>query len=182
MRRSIRLLTLTAIVTALFALPARAQTPDTGLIGVGADIGVLFPAEAFEKTLTFDGFAEYYLTPRIGLRGMLAWAKPGSENRTEDKFRQTKLLFNGVYNWEFIEWHPFVTAGAGAYFVRQLIDASTDPDSETRGGINFGGGVEYFTNSESSFKGELRWDLVSRPTGLPDASGFSITVGYKRYF
>jgi hypothetical protein len=177
-----RLLVITALLIGIHNAPAQAQTPDTGLIGAGADIGVLFPDSAFEPTLTLDGFAEYYVTPRISVRSLLAWANPGFDNRTEDKFRQVKLLFSGVYNWEFVEWHPFVTAGAGAYFVRQLLDDAADPDGETRGGINFGGGVEYFTSSESAVKAEGRWDIVSRPPGLPDATGFTLTIGYKRYF
>jgi hypothetical protein len=161
---------------------AEAQTPDTGLIGIGGDLGVRFPDEALENTFTIDGYGEYYVTPRISLRAMLAWSKPGFENRTEDKFRQTMLLFNGVYNWEYGEWHPFVTAGAGAYFVRQLFENADDPDAETRGGINFGGGVEFFTSELSSIKGEARWDVVSHPAGVPDATGFSLTIGFKRYF
>ncbi len=173
---------LIAICCGVIPRAANAQTPDTGLIGVGGDVGILFPAEAFEKTLTLDAFGDWYLTPRFSLRAMLAWAKPGFENRTEDKFRQTKLLFNGVYNWEMVEWHPFVTFGAGAYFVRELLDDLDDPDSETRGGINLGGGVEYFTGDMTSVKAEARWDIVSRPPGLADASGFSLTIGFKRYF
>lgn len=152
------------------------------MIAAGGDFGVLFPDEAFETTVTLDGFAEYYVTPRISVRGMLAWASPGFDNRTEDKFRQVKLLFNGAYNWEFVEWHPFVTAGAGAYFVRQLFDLAPDPDGETRGGLNFGAGVEYFTGELSSIKAEGRFDLVSHPPGLPDATGFTLSVGYKLYF
>jgi hypothetical protein len=132
--------------------------------------------------LTIDGFGEYYVTPRISVRGLLSWARPGFENRTEDKFRQTKLLFNGVYNWEYGEWHPFATAGAGAYFVRQLLEGRNDPDGETRGGINFGGGIEYFVDDMSSIKAEGRWDIVSHPPGLPDATGFTLSVGYKWYF
>lgn len=182
MRLTTRLFLAAGLSLLLFSAPAAAQTPDTGLIGVGVDLGVLFPDEALENTLTIDGYAEWYITPRISLRAMLAWAKPGFENRTEDNFRQTKLLFNGVYNWEFTEWHPFVTAGAGAYFVRELFEDADDPDAETRGGINFGGGVEYFLNSMSSIKGEGRWDIVSHPAGFPDATGFSLTIGYKRYF
>jgi hypothetical protein len=180
--RLLRLFAAAGLVCALFSAPAAAQTPDTGLIGVGGDIGVFFPDEAFENTLTIDGFGEYYVTPRISVRGLIGWAKPGFENRTEDKFRQTRLLFNGVYNWEFVEWHPFVTAGAGAYFVRELLEGSADPDGETRGGINFGGGVEYFIGTMSSIKAEGRWDIVSHPSGFSDASGFSLTIGYKRYF
>jgi hypothetical protein len=171
-----------AVLNCLFLLPAAAQTPDTGLLGVGGDLGVFFPDEAFEKTITLDGYAEFYFTPRASLRGMFSWASPGFENRTEDHFRQVRLLFNGVYNWEMGVWHPFVTGGAGFYFVRELIDGANDPDSETRGGLNFGGGTEYFVGDRASFKGEVRWDIVSHPSDFPDATGFTITIGYKRYF
>ena len=57
-----------------------------------------------------------------------------------------------------------------------------DPDSETRGGLNFGGGAEFFVAEQGSIKGEARFDLVSQPTGFPDATGFTLTIGYKRYF
>jgi hypothetical protein len=182
MMRMRRVLCITAVLNCLFVLPASAQTPNTGLIGVGGDIGVFFPDEAFEKTFTFDGYGEYYVTPRASVRGMFSWASPGFENRTEDHFRQARFLFNGVYNWERGALHPFVTAGAGFYFVRQLLDGRDDPDSETRGGLNFGGGAEFFVGERASVKGEARWDLVSQPTGFPDATGFTLTIGYKRYF
>jgi len=35
---------------------------------------------------------------------------------------------------------------------------------------------------ESAIKVELRWDVVSQPTGFPDATSASLTFGYKRYF
>jgi hypothetical protein len=180
--RLTRLSSAIVLLSVLFVSPVAAQTPDTGLIGAGGDIGVFFADEALENALTLDVFGEYYVTPRISVRALLGWTKPGFENLTEAKFRQTKLLFNGVYNWEFVEWHPFVTVGAGAYFVRALLEDLPDPDGETRGGINFGGGVEYFLNTMSSVKGEGRWDIVSHPSGFPDASGFTLTIGYKRYF
>jgi hypothetical protein len=182
MLRMTRLFCIASVLNCLFLLPAAAQTPDTGLIGVGGDIGVFFPDEAFEKTFTFDVFGEYYVTPRISVRGLFGYASPGFENRTEDHFRQVKLLFNGVYNWEMQKWHPFVTAGAGAYFVRELLEGFDDPDSEVRGGLNFGAGTEYFIGDRASVKGELRFDVVSQPPDLSDATGFSITIGYKRYF
>jgi len=182
MLRLTRVFCITAVLNCLFLLPAAAQTPDTGLIGVGGDLGVLFPDEAFEKTFTFDVFGEYYLTPRASLRALFGWASPGFENRTEDHYRQVKLLFNGAYNWDMKAWHPFVTGGAGFYFVRELLEGFDDPDSETRGGLNFGGGTEYLLGDRASIKGELRWDIVSHPPDLPDASGFTLTIGYKRYF
>jgi hypothetical protein len=164
------------------AAQTRVRTPDKGVIGYGVDAGVLFPNESLENTFTWDGFGEYYVTPRLSVRGMLAFASPGFVDRDEDNFRQVKLLFSGVYNWEKGSWRPFGLFGAGAYFVKQHLDGQTDPDGETRGGINFGGGAEYVMNTESSIKIELRWDVVSHPTGLPDATGTSLTVGYKRYF
>jgi opacity protein-like surface antigen len=182
MTRLRRLLCISAVLNCLFLLPASAQTPDTGLIGVGGDIGVFFPDEAFEKTFTWDGFGEYYVTPRISVRAMFSYASPGFENRTEDHFRQARLLFNGIYNWEMGVWHPFATAGAGIYWVRELLDGANDPDSDTRGGLNFGGGLEYFVGERASVKGEARFDVVSQPAGFPDATGFTLTFGYKAYF
>jgi hypothetical protein len=163
-------------------LPASAQTPDQGMFAAGIDIGAFMPDDAFENAVTLDGFGEYYFTPRISGRFMLAWTDPGVDGRTEDHFRQFKLLFNGVYNWEMGVWHPFVTAGAGAYFVRLILDERPDPEGETRGGLNFGGGIEYFATSLTTIKGELRWDVVSDPPGLPDATGMTLTFGIKRYF
>jgi hypothetical protein len=163
-------------------LPASAQTPDEGMLAAGIDIGAFFPDDAFESAVTVDGFGEWYFTPRLSGRFMLVWTDPGVSGRTEDHFRQFKLLFNGVYNWEMGVWHPFVTAGAGAYFVRLILDERPDPDGETRGGLNFGGGIEYFATALTTLKGELRWDIVSDPPGLPDATGMTLTVGVKRYF
>ena len=181
-RTSAALLFCLAIASPILAQTARARTPDKGVIGYGVDVGVLFPNEDFENTFTWDGFGEYYVSPRLGIRGLLAFAKPGAAGSPEDHFRQVKLLFSGVYNWEKGSWRPFAQGGAGFYFVRQQLDGTTDPPGETRGGLNFGGGAEYLMNSESAVKMELRWDVVSHPFLLPDASGVSITVGYKRYF
>jgi hypothetical protein len=169
------------IATPSFA-QTRVRTPDKGVIGYGVDLGVLFPDEAFENTLALDGYGEYYVTPRVSVRGLLGFASPGVANRTEDHFRQFKLLFSGVYNWEVGPWRPFATFGAGAYFVRLHLEGRNDPPGETRGGLNFGGGAEYLLNKESAIKTEFRWDVVSHPEPLPDATGTTFTVGYKRYF
>ena len=171
------------------ASPARAQapqvqraTPDKGVVGYGFDAGVLFPDAAFENTLTLDAFGEFYLTPRVSVRGMLAWASPGVTGRTEDHLRQVKLLFGGNYNWAYKRLRPFAGGGAGAYFVRLKLDARDDPEGESRGGLYFGGGTDYIIDDESAIKVELRWDVISDPPGLPDASGATLTVGYKRFF
>ena len=172
------------LLVALLAVtvPAAAQTPARGTEAAGVNLGVLFPDQAFERALVFEGFGEYYLAPRISVRGLLGWASPSVDGRTEDHFRQMKLLFNGAYSWDRGAWDPYVTAGAGVYFVRQIFDNRNDPARERRGGINLGGGVEYATSDVLSVKGEARWDVVSHPAGFPDASGLTVTLGFKRYF
>ena len=182
MRRSTHLFCLAVLLTGFLATSASAQTTQAGTIAAGGDIGVFFPDAEFEKTFAIDAFGEYYATPALSIRGLFGWANPGFENFTEDHFRQVKLLFNGVYYFRHDNWLPYVTAGAGAYFVRQTFDNAPDPDSETRGGLNFGVGTEYSLGGGASVKGELRWDIVSQPTGFPDATGVSLTFGYKRYF
>jgi hypothetical protein len=161
---------------------AEAQTPTEGMAAIAGSIGVMVPDEQLENTITIEGQGEYYLTPRVSFRSLLNWSSPGFAGRTEDNFRQFRWLFGAVYNWEQGVFHPFVTGGAGAYFVRQQLDDREDPDGETRGGIHLGGGVEYFTSGRTTIKGEARWDIVSHPPGLPDASGFTLMIGLKRYF
>jgi len=173
-----------AALTILIAIPllASAQTPTTHQVAAGIDVGVLFPDDEFENAFTFDGTGEYYFTPRVSGRLLAGWASPGVQNQTEDHFRQFKLLFNVVYNWEGGKIHPFVTGGAGAYWVRLKREGHPDPDGETRGGINFGGGIEYFITRLTTIKPEIRWDIVSHPTDLPDATGFTLSIGLKKYF
>ena len=182
MHRSVHTICLAVLLIGFLTTSTAAQETQQGTIAAGADFGVLFPDEEFEKTIAIDAFGEYYATPALSLRVLFGWASPGFENFTEDHFRQVKLLFNGVYYFKRDNFLPYVTAGAGAYFVRQLFEDAPDPDSETRGGINFGVGTEYSLGGGATVKGELRWDIVSQPTGFPDATGVSLMFGYKRYF
>ncbi len=162
---------------------AQAQTtPDTGVVGYGIDAGVLFPDGAFETTPALEGHGEYYVTPRLAIRGLLGFANPGASQLTGTRLRQIKLLASGVYNWTHNDWRPFVAGGVGAYFVRLLRDTQIDPPGETRGGLNFGGGTEYVLSDQHAIKAEIRWDVVSHPTGFPDATGATLTFGYKRFF
>jgi hypothetical protein len=168
------------------AVSARAQapvsTPDKGVIAYGFDVGVVFPDAQFENTLSLDGFGEYYLAPNVNVRGMFAWASPGVAGRTEDHFRQAKLLFGGAYHWRVGVLRPFAAGGAGAFFVRLKELGEADEDGEVRGGIYFGGGSDIVLNSASAIKVEFRWDQVSHPPGQSDASGATLSFGYKRYF
>jgi DNA-binding NarL/FixJ family response regulator len=78
------------------------------------------------NTLRAVARGEYYVTPRVSVRTMLAFANPGLSGRTEDHFRQWRLLFAGVYNWEKGPWRPFATFGAGVHFVRLMAADTND--------------------------------------------------------
>src|SRR5262245_21003682 len=116
MSRSRRIVVVVFLFSSLVASRAAAQTPAAGLIAASGNIGILFPDNAFENTFVIEGTGEYYVTPRVSVRALLGYASPGFDNRTEDHFRQVRLLFNGIYNWERGNLHPYVTGGAGAYF------------------------------------------------------------------
>jgi len=175
-------LTLAAFTPDARAQPATVSTPDKGVIAWGGDVGAFFPDEAFENALTWDAYGEYYVHPRISVRGMFVWANPGVANRTEDHFRHVKLLFGAAYNFKYKMLRPFAEGGAGVHFVRLKRFDATDPDGETRGGLYFGGGSDIVLTHQDAIKVEVRWDVVSHPTGLPDATSAVLTFGYKRYF
>jgi opacity protein-like surface antigen len=166
----------------IVAFPFRAAAQSAGAFAIGGDVGAVWPADPFEKALTLQGTGEYYFTPAFGLRGLVGWTSPGVQNFTENHYRQVRLLLNATYNWSFGIFHPYVTGGGGAYFVRLKLEGRPDPDGETRGGINWGGGAEVFVGKNTSVKGEARWDHVSHPPGLPNASAFNLTGGVKYYF
>ncbi len=172
-----------ALAIAVTTTPANAQTtPDAGVVGYGFDVGVLFPDATFENTLALEGHGEYYVRPRLAIRGLIGLANPGVSQLTENRLRQVKLLASAVYNWTYNDWRPFAAGGVGAYFVRLIRDGQTDPPGETRGGLHVGGGTEYVLSDQHAIKAEVRWDIVSHPSTFADATGATVTVGYKRYF
>lgn len=170
----------------LIAIPttadAQARVPAEGTVAVGADAGFFFPDSDFETSPTVAGFGEVYLTPRVSFRGTLGWADPDFDRPGNASLRQVRLIGNILYNWEGGKWHPFVTFGAGAYFLKRHRDEREDGPSRTEAGFNAGGGIEYFTARTISIKGEAAYHAVAHDQDEPDASGLALTIGLKAYF
>ena len=79
-------------------LPASAQTPETDMLAAGADIGAFFPDDEFENSSRLMPLAiVHHAVQRSRDAGLDQSRRDGF---AEDHFRQVKLLFNGVYNWE----------------------------------------------------------------------------------
>jgi hypothetical protein len=180
-----RLSLLSALVVVLILpRPVMAQrVPHEGGAAVGGDIGIFFPAEEFlNSTLMLDGFFEYYVTSRVSVRGGIGWVNPSFEVDDQDTLRQIPLTADIIYNWEKREWHPFVGAGFGAYFLQAKDDGDSVGDSDTQPGARILGGIEYFPDDKFSIKGEARYDFIGDTRGSVNPSGFSLSIGVKKYF
>jgi hypothetical protein len=164
--------------------PAAAQRqPHAESTAVGVDVGAFVPsADGYDPGLLVDGFWQYYFTPRVSVRAMLGLADPGRDVEPEDSYRRIPFQIGINYNWEHVQWHPFVGAGIGAYFLQLKDNGHSIGDSRKEAGFDFGGGIEYFFRADVTFKGELRYEAVGTPPGYPDPSGLMISGGLKKYF
>lgn len=173
----------------LAATPALAQrhVPDTGMWAVGGSVGATVPRDAsLQNGLEVAGNIEGYLTPRVSVRGQVgaAWW-----DITGRGFTGTikPIFFDGnvVYNWEGGVWHPYVTAGIGAYRFHSDINPSLSGD-DTKMGVNLGGGIEYFFTRHATLTGELLFHKVdgfaSPVATFGDGSFWSFAMGAKKYF
>jgi len=90
---------------------------------------------------------------------------------------------NVVYNWEGGAVHPYVTAGVGMY--RFHTETGAREGSDTKVGLDVGGGIEYFFTRHATMTGELLYHKVdgfNTPiTTFADGSFWSFAIGAKAY-
>ena len=166
----------------ILAPTVAAAQPRAGQIAAGGDVGLFLPSDdQFDTALIWGGFLEGYLTPRIGIRGGVFRTSPEYERGTDEHERQTRVGVDLIYNWEGGKWHPFAGAGLGLHFIQFTDNGESIGDSDSRGGFNILGGLEYFLNRAWTVKGEARYQWVDDERGVnPD--GLALTLGLKRYF
>jgi opacity protein-like surface antigen len=174
------------IVGALTAGPgsaaAQERVPATGTVAAGIDVGAFIPnSDGLSNSLLLNFLYEYYVTPRVSVRADFGWANPSFEAGGLDSLRQLPLRFNVNYNWEGGRWHPFVGTGVGLYFMQFRVDDESIGDTETKFGLNTGGGIEYFVNRSVAVKGEGRYHAIANARGV-EPSGITLTAGLKTYF
>jgi opacity protein-like surface antigen len=161
---------------------AQVRVPHEESTALGFDVGVFSP-----RSDLLDGGGlmgvnyDYYVTPRVSLRSSFGWSTQEFDTGGPDSLRQMPLRLDVNYNWEGGQWHPFVGAGVGAYFMQFRNNGQTIGDMETKFGANLGGGVEYFFNRSVAFKGEGRYHAVQSARGV-QPSGLAFTAGLKTYF
>ena len=182
-----RSLIITSMVLVLLAVvPSASQAqegqPLAGTSAIGFDVGALVPrSDELSGSLFLNGLYEYYLTPRVSLRGDIGWTNPGFATGAVDTLMQIPLRVNANYNWEGGRWHPFATGGAGLYIVRFTSELPIGDRTDTKFGVSTGGGVEYFLSRTVAVKGEGRYHWVPDARG-EQLSGTTFAAGLKTYF
>lgn len=162
---------------------AQERAPHAGQVATGVDFGAFIPKESqLETAPIINVNLEYYFRPRISIRTGFGLTDPGFSRESTDSLRQVPLHFDVNYNWEGGKWHPFVGAGAGAYFIQAKDNGQSFGSSETKPGFDVGGGVEYFIGRTVSLKGEGRYHMIKRVSSGDDPSGMAITAGLKKYW
>jgi len=190
--RSLLIVTAIGGAIVLLASPAAAQrrvaqVPAEGMWGVGGSIGAAGPSDAsLQNGFDFAGNIEKYLTQRFSLRGQLGVTSWDIQGRG---FGGSITPFfadaNAVYNWEGGFVHPYVTGGVGLYHYNAS-ETGTQDRSDTKPGLNFGGGAELFFNRRTTMTGEITYHKVgafeSPLTTFQDGSFWRFGIGVKRYF
>jgi hypothetical protein len=161
---------------------AQGRVPHTESSSIGLDVGAFMPSGSqLDNAPVISGFYEYYLTPRVSLRPSIGWSDSNINGNAIDSLRQVPVRVDLNYNWEGGKWHPFVGTGLGAYFMQLKHNGQQVGDSETKLGVNVGGGVEYFFHRTVSLKGEGRYHAVNDFRGI-EPSGLVFSAGLKTYF
>lgn len=174
-------------------------------IGVWSGLGV--PAgDQLTSGLHLAGTVERLVTPRVSIRGEVGrdWIGIDSGAFTSG-LRPLFFNVNVIYKWDRDVWRPYVTAGLGWYHYTaaissqalldpvlraQLIALGLNPGSspvegsDTKFGVNLGGGIEYFVSRQTAVAGEFRYhgagDIVAV---IPfEGSFLTFSAGLKRYF
>ena len=155
--------------------------------GIGISGGATGPADAsLDRGFELAGNVERYLTPRVSIRGQLGaawWDITG--RHFGGTITPAFVTGNAVYNWEGGVVHPYVTGGIGLYRFHAS-ETGTQDQTDTKAGVNVGGGVEYFFTRTTTMTGELLYHKVgafNTPLAtFNDGSFWRFGVGAKMYF
>ena len=167
---------------------AQPRTPATGMWAVGGSVGAAAPMDAaLQNGIDLAGNVERYLTPRVSVRGQIGTSWWDIQGHTfTGTIRPLFADANAVYNWEGGAVHPYVTGGVGIYHFHASEPTLSTNASDTKAGVNAGGGLEYFLDRRTTMGGELTYHHVgafnSPLASFGEGSFWRFGFGMKRYF
>jgi opacity protein-like surface antigen len=169
----------------LVSTQAFAQS-DLGLKQVGVAIGYVSP-EDIDGTFTFGALMNWgTITPRIELESRIDyWSHSEEQFGAEASVSDLTLGARGKYFFEVAHptLRPFAGAGLGLHLLHAKVTIpafggfpeQTAEDSETRLGLDIGGGVVTAISPQLDFMGELWYGIVSDVSQLQ----LRVGMGYK---
>jgi hypothetical protein len=189
MRASLRFIVALSLLSMIGVSQAFAQrgVPAEGTWAVGGSVGAGVPSDpSLGNGIDLAGNLEGYLTPRVSIRGQLGGTTADIVGRHfTGTVNPVFLDGNIVYNWQGGVLHPFVTGGVGMYGYRSSISGAATM-TDTRPGVDFGGGVEVFYNRRTTMTAEALYHAVSQVdtavTTFNQGQFWTLGFGLKRYF
>jgi opacity protein-like surface antigen len=158
---------------------------NVGFMRLGADLGMVDP-ESSGSTIGFDAVADLgTISPRVRLTSQLGyWSKSEGAFGTEASIRDISLGARAAYQFPVqSRTQPYVGGGLGFHFFNSevtvddidlgggmIIPGFSASDSETKLGIDLGGGVSTPLSERTNLFGEL-WYTIS------DIEQLSLKVG-----
>jgi opacity protein-like surface antigen len=171
-----------AIVTCTVASTEAMAQAHLGITRLGAAVGFVSP-ENLDGVFSLGVFADAgTLTPRIAVEPRLDfWSWSESNSGADTKVRDITLGARGKYFFpvENSKIRPFAGAGLGFHFLHAQVDipaqggfpAQSAEDSETKLGLDLGGGLATALNDRTDFHAEVWYGIVS------DFNQFALRVG-----
>jgi len=171
-----------ALLLCVLAAPAAMAQSNLGLKNLGVAVGFVSP-ENINGTFSIGAFADLgTITPRIGLEARLdTWSHSENDFGVEASIRDVTLGARGKYFFEVAnpKIRPFAGAGLALHFIGEKVaipaqggfPAMTASDSQTKLGLDLGGGFATSINPRADFLGEVWYGAVS------DVSQFSLRAG-----
>ena len=174
---------LACVFCTIVAQNATAQS-NLGLERIGVEAG-LVNADNIDATLGFGGFAELgTIAPRVALSTHLGyWSH--SENIPgggDAKVRDIAVSLRGKYLFPVARStvQPFMGAGVGMHFLSAEFDVPGFPtmeDSQTKIGLDLGGGIVKRMNASTDFHVEMWYGLVEDFSQLSVKAGLAFKLG-----
>ena len=164
----------------LSAQPSAAQS-NIGLHAIGANAAFVSP-ENLDGAFGLGVFADLgQIAPRIGLEPTIEyWSRTDNQFGIENTLRDVSIGMRGKYYFDVAnpKVRPFAGAGLGLHFLHAETSANlpgfgnvSATGSDTKLGLDIGGGIATPLNSKNDFRAEAWYGIVS------DVNQFAVRVG-----
>lgn len=167
---------LVAICLCVFTASSAVAQADMGFKAVGARIGYVSP-EDLDGTVGFGAFVNLgTIVPNLTLETGIGYWSASTDEAGAD-VSVSDFIIGGKVRYGFVldnsKISPFVGGGLGLHFVSAEVSTpfGSADDSETKFGIDLGGGAVFPMSPQWDFITDAWFTIVS------DANQFSINVG-----